>query len=266
MPAPIATEGLGYGWAAFLGLIQGFTEFLPVSSSGHLALAGLLGRGVPQSQSFDILLHLATVLAILVGFGKDLLRYWKEERIIIVYLLVGSIPAGLGGVFFLSSIKMLRLEPLAICSALLITGITLFWAEYKEYPTVPMNKMGYGTCLLIGMCQALGLMPGISRSGLTITGGLIGGISREDAVRFSFLLGVPAILGAAFLTAVKERNNLGELLSFPHLLGFVVAAVSGIFALKLIVIIVKNRNLRYFAIYCASAGIIGLLYFGLIKK
>lgn len=264
--APVASSELTYGWAAFLGFLQGITEFLPVSSSGHLALAEHLGSDTgPEDLAFDILLHLATVGVVVFAFWKDFWRYWNEQRVVIAYLVVASIPTGIAGAFFMNEFKALRESPIAVCVALLVTAGALLVADRTEGKHQPAVSLGWVGAFLVGLCQALAITPGISRSGLTLTGGLVNGLRRTDALAFSFLLMVPAVLGAAGLELVKHREEASRLLSGPALTGAAVAAVSGYFALKVLMGMVRGRRLKWFALYCAAVGVAGLVWFGLLS-
>ncbi len=262
----MGSSELTYGWAAFLGFLQGITEFLPVSSSGHLALAEHLGSDTgPEDIAFDILLHLATVLVVCAAFWKDFVRYWQEQRLVIAYLVVASVPTAIAGAFFMDEFKALRESPIAVCAALLVTAAALVVADRTEGRNQPAVAMGWFGALCVGLCQALAITPGISRSGLTLTGGLVNGLRRTDALAFSFLLMVPAVLGAAGLQVVKHTDEVKNILTGPALTGAAVAAVSGYFALKVLMGMVRGRRLKWFALYCAVISISGLVWFGLLK-
>ncbi|MBN2713794.1 MAG: undecaprenyl-diphosphate phosphatase [Planctomycetes bacterium] len=260
-------NGLNYGWAALLGLIQGLTEFLPVSSSGHLALAQHLGLKHTLPMAFDVFLHLATVMVILGAFYKDIIRYWKEERNVLFYVVVGSIPTAIVGLGFKDHLEKLKEYPLMVCGALIFTAVLLFLTEKTEKEDATAKDMGSVKAFIIGIFQAIAITPGVSRSGSTIAAARYCGIRKEDAVKFSFALMVPAVLGASLLKAmdlVKNPDELSALPVGPCLLGFAVSMITGFFALKGLITIVKKNRLVYFAAYCALAGFAGLAYFGLI--
>lgn len=267
----VTGESLGYGWAMFLGLVQGLTEFLPVSSSGHLALVEHFGKGRTENLAFDILLHLATVLVIIGAFWKDFVRFWRKERMVVGYLIVSSVPTAVIGMLAYRNLAALREAPLAVCAGLLVTAAVLWAAERARPTTVELQRLGIAGSLLVGLAQALAMTPGISRSGLTIGTGLMCGLKREDAISFGFLLGVPAILGAAAFMALeiyqsgKGAEVLAALPPGPVLAGFLTAGLSGFVALRLLIGLVQKRKLTYFAAYCALLGIAGLVYFGLIR-
>ncbi len=253
-----------YAMAVLLGLVQGVTEFLPISSSGHLALAGHLFGDAPQSLFFDILLHLATVVVVIGYFYKDFLHFWSRRPVVIVYLAIGIVPAGLVGLLFHDPIGALRESPVAVCCSLLVTAGALVAAERILVSPVPLPRMGVRRSLIIGMTQALAIVPGISRSGSTIAGGVLCGLSREDAIRFSFLLMVPAVLGAPLVELAREPEALASVAIGPGIVGFLVALVSGFAALRLLIIVTKQHKLLYFAAYCALVGVAGLVYFGIL--
>lgn len=256
--------GLSYAWAAFLGLLQGLTEFLPVSSSGHLALAQHLGHGAKENMAYDVLLHLATVLAVVGAFYKDILQILTkaEKRPAILWIIVGSIPAGVIGILFKDYFESAGEYPFLICGCLLLTAALLFVADYKEAGDVDLAGTGVKRSLLTGCFQVLGMLPGVSRSGSTITGGLLCGLSREEAVKFSFLLMVPAVCGANLIKAIKDPQEFASLPVGPAAVGFVIAAVSGFAAAKWMLRLVRGKNMRWFAIYCLLAGLAGFVYFG----
>lgn len=263
MESSEAAETLGYGWAAILGLIQGLTEFIPVSSSGHLALAEALGRGgAEESTAFIILLHLATVLVVLAGFYKDIWNYAKHTRIVLLWLVVATIPAGGVGLGLKDHFEALFHMPFVVSGALLVTAGLLVAADLLEPKGIELRRLGWGRSLLVGLFQALAITPGISRSGSTIAGGIFCGLGREDAVKFGFILMVPAVLGANLLKAVKEPESFLALPPGPALLGCVVAMISGYAAMWGVLAIVRQRRLRWFAAYCAIVGVAGLVYFG----
>lgn len=265
MESSEAAATLGYGWAAVLGLIQGLTEFLPVSSSGHLALAEALGRGgAEESTAFIVLLHLATVFVVIAGFHKDIWGYAKNERVVLLWLVVASIPAAVVGLSLKDHLEALFHMPLVVSGALLLTAGLLLAADLLEPKGIELRRLGVRRSLLVGVFQALAITPGISRSGATIAGGIFCGLKREDAVKFGFILMVPAVLGANLLKAVKEPASFLALPLGPTLLGCGVAMVSGYAAMWGMLAVVRQRRLRWFAVYCAVVGGAGLVYFGFV--
>lgn len=249
--------------AALLGLVQGLTEFLPVSSSGHLVLAGAL-LGVPEgSITFDIVVHLGTLTAVFAVYRKDIselvagmLGRRREDLRLAWLLILGSIPAGIAGFLFADRIESLFDSPPVVSAMLLLTGTVLFATRFArggnlEDPT-PRGS------LLVGLFQAIALVPGISRSGMTISAGLFAGIRRERAARFSFLLSIPAILGAALLELTGSGGSASLDLSTAAV-GFVVSAVSGFAALRLLIRFLAAGRFHAFCWYCWAAGGLGLV-------
>lgn len=261
-------QALTYGWAVILGLIQGLTEFLPVSSSGHLALAQHLGFDQPLPIAFDVLLHVATVLVVLGAFGKDLLHCWREERIVLGYVLAGTVATVAVVIPLKDRIEALRESPLAVCGALLLTAAVLAWMEYTAKARLALKDFGWGRSIAVGLAQAVAVMPGVSRSGATIAGGSLCGLERDDAMRFSFFLMIPAVCGAAVLKAkdlLEEPNALAQLPLGPCAVGFVVAGVSGLFALKALMHLVREKKLLWFSGYCALVAVAGFVYWGVLR-
>ena len=257
---------LSYCWAVLLGFIQGMTEFLPVSSSAHLALAEHLGRGVVENYAYDILLHLATVLAVIGAFYKDIIDIIRNRGkwVVLAYVIVGSIPAGIIGLLFKDSIESLAQDPVIICCCLMLTSTLLMLAQKTQRSDILLEKTGFRRAFGVGCFQVLGMLPGVSRSGSTIAGGVILKLERESAVKLSFFLMLPAVIGANLLKFMKDPEEILTLPMGPALLGCVVALLSGLLAARLMLRIVKNDRLEWFALYCAIVGLAGLIYFGFI--
>jgi undecaprenyl-diphosphatase len=248
--------------AALLGLVQGLTEFLPVSSSGHLVLAGALLRVPEGSLSFDIILHLGTLTAVLAVYSRDIAELLsgvfarrKKDLTLAGLLILGSIPAGIAGFLLADRIESLFNSPPVVSAMLLFTGCILFATRFaragqRQDPT-PLGSF------VVGLFQAIALVPGISRSGMTISAGLYAGVRRESAARFSFLLSVPAILGAALLDLTGSAG-IGSL-DFPvAVVGFIVSAITGYFALRLLIRFLAAGRFHFFGWYCWVVGGLGL--------
>jgi undecaprenyl-diphosphatase len=248
--------------AAILGLVQGLTEFLPVSSSGHLVLAGAI-LGVPEgSLSFDIVLHLGSLTAVLAIYSRDISELLsgifarrREDLALAGFLVLGSVPAGLAGFLLADRIESLFNSPPVVSAMLLFTGCVLFATRFvragQRQDPAPLGS------LVIGLFQAIALVPGISRSGMTISAGLFAGVRRERAARFSFLLSVPAILGAALLDLTGSAG-IGSL-DFPvAAVGFVVSSITGYFALRLLIRFLVAGRFHFFGWYCWIVGGLGL--------
>ena len=261
--------------AIFLGLLQGFTEFLPVSSSGHLAVAqNFFGFDSSQSVSFTVLLHLGTLAAVCIMYRRDVWMLLKG-----FFTLVGKLCAGrlrreglqngerlflllalatlplLPAVFLEEYVESLSAVSWAVGVLLLLNGAILFISDKLAFGTESLETAGPGKALLVGVVQMFAIFPGISRSGSTITGGLFAGFRREDAVKFSFLLSIPAILGANLLKLPDLfKAGLSGESAVPMLLGVAAALLSGIAAIKLLRYITKNKSFTPFSIYCVLAG------------
>lgn len=236
-----------------LGLIQGLTEFLPVSSSGHLVIFQHLFQLSEPPVVFDILVHLATSLAVIVVVFDSLIKINLKQ---IKFIVLASIPAAILGLFLNSQIETLFSSLKLVGFTLLGTSAILF--STKLIKTKKIKKLNFKNTFLIGLSQALAIFPGISRSGSTIVTGLHTGLSPKTAFNFSFLLSLPAIFGAQLLQLNKLVNLSPP--QFPNLIvGFISAFISGFFALKLLKKFVTNSKLHYFGYYCLLLGLLVLL-------
>lgn len=252
--------------AIVLGLVQGLTEFLPVSSSGHLelghALFGLEGEG---NLTFDILVHGATVLSTLIVFRKDiadlfigLFKFkWNEPTRYIAMLLVSAVPVAIAGVFFEDFIASLFAGNMVfIGSMLMVTATLLSLAHFMRKGT---REIGFWDAIVIGLAQTVAIIPGISRSGSTIATGMLLGNDKKDLARFSFLMVIIPILGANFLKIVSGDMVAETSVSIaPLVAGFFAAFLSGLLACKVMIGIVRKGNLIYFAAYCIVIGLIAI--------
>ncbi len=260
------SSNLTYSWAVVLGFIQGMTEFLPVSSSAHLALAEHLGHGVVENFGYDILLHLATVIAVVGAFYRDIVDILKTRSnwIVVGYIIFGSIPAGFFGILFKDYFEGLAQNPVIICCCLMLTASLLMLAHKTIDSDMLLQRAGWLRSFKIGCFQVVGMLPGVSRSGATIAGGVLLKLDREAAVKFSFFLMIPAVLGANLLNILKNPQEVLTLPIGPAITGCIIALVSGLVAARLMLKIVKGKSLEWFALYCAFVGVLGLIYFGLI--
>ncbi|OGQ94938.1 MAG: undecaprenyl-diphosphatase UppP [Deltaproteobacteria bacterium RIFOXYD12_FULL_57_12] len=249
--------------AIILGLLQGATEFLPVSSSGHLALAEhylrLTGIGLP----FDVALHMGTLTAVLVYFRQDFLRMagylinYREGghagdlyRRLAFYIVLGTLPAVLFTVLWGKTIEAATRAPWAIAAALAAGGVLLLAAERWGGRLRAMESLSLPDALLVGLAQAVAIVPGVSRSGITITAGLFLGLNRQAAARFSFLLSAPVILGAGVYhlpAMVRQWEMAGQL--GHYLAGFAAAAVAGYLCIAFLIRFVQSSTLAVFAYY-----------------
>ncbi len=257
-----------------LGIIQGLTEFLPVSSSGHIELGKAI-FGIEEKEAgllFTVVLHFATALSTLVVFWKDIvnifkgiLRFqWNEETRFGLMVILSMIPAVLVGVLYKEQIEtVFDGNVLLVSVMLLITGVILFMSDRMKDVSKPLNE---GKATLLGIVQAIAILPGISRSGSTIASAVLLGVNREKAARFSFLMVLPLIVGAMAME-FKDYFDMSDaekqsalILDGTVIAGFVAAFISGYFACKWMIAIVKRSKLTYFSIYCWIVGIIGIVY------
>ena len=258
--------------ALILGILQGLTEYLPVSSSGHLAIgAALFGVDGEENLAFTILVHVATVLSTLVVLWREVawlfkgLFQWKmnDETRYIFNIIVSMIPVGIVGVFFKDKVEDIFGSGLLIVGIMLLLTAALLTFSYYARPR-QKEKISLRDAFIIGIAQACAVMPGLSRSGSTIATGLLLGNKKEKLAQFSFLMVIPPILGEALLDVVKAMS--GETVvsdsigTFPLCVGFLAAFLSGCFACKLMISVVKKGKLIYFGYYCAIVGVAVLVY------
>ncbi len=251
--------------ALILGLIQGLTEYLPVSSSGHLAIgSALFGIEGEENLAFTIVVHVATVFSTLVILWKEIdwifkgLFKWQmnEETRYVINILISMIPVGIVGVFFKDQVEAIFGSGLVIVGCcLLLTAALLAFSYY--YKPKQKENISMKDAFIIGLAQACAVLPGLSRSGSTIATGLLLGDNKAKLAQFSFLMVIPPILGEALLDAMKMmkgENIAGDIPTLSLVVGFLAAFVSGCLACKWMINIVKKGKLIYFAVYCAIAG------------
>ncbi len=252
--------------ALLLGIMQGLTEFLPVSSSGHLEIGhAVLGIKTGHNLPFAVAVHLATVLSTIVVFRKDiaylligLMKFqWNESTQFIAKLLFSALPVLVLGLFFRVEIEYFYTGNLLLVgSMLLVTAFLLTFAHFTKKNT---KEITFAKAFIIGIAQAMAVLPGISRSGATIATGLLLKNNKEDVARFSFLMVLIPIMGAAFLDLVSgdfaEANSIGVA---PLVFGFLGAFISGLAACAWMIKIIKRGKLIYFAIYCFIIGLIAI--------
>ncbi len=242
-------------WALILGALQGLTEFLPISSSGHLVIAQDLIPGFSQpGVLFEVVLHLGTLVAIIIYFKNKILKLTKKY---IIYLAVGTIPAAVVGFLFQANIEVFFESTKVVGAALLITALINFGTDKVKAKRKELSPV---SALLIGAAQAFAIIPGISRSGSTIFAGTKSGLRRKETAQFSFLLSAPAVLGANILQfmSVGPSTNLSLAVYFS---GFVASLVVGYFSIKIVIDFLISKKFGVFAVYCAVLGIIALLWF-----
>jgi len=257
------------GQAAVLGLVQGATEFFPVSSSGHLVVVPhLLGWEAPPV-SFDVAVHFGTLLALLAVYWRDLLnmfRVWLPgedraqgdvTRALLPLLLLGSVPAAIAGLAARGFIEAAFGKLSWIAAFLLVSGCLAFGTERLASGLKRLQDVGWKQALLVGLAQACALLPGLSRSGATMFAGAACGLDRETAPRFAFLLAVPAILGASFVKLGEVQGLASQQLAC-YAVGTLVAALSGFAAIKLVVAALRRQSFYVFASYCWVVGFVAL--------
>lgn len=255
--------------AIILGIIQGLTEFLPVSSSGHLELGkAILGdNSLPEeSLLFTVVLHFATALSTVVIFRKEILEIikglfqfqWNEEAQFSVKIIISMMPAAVIGVLFNDQIEALFSKQILLVGAMLvITGLLLFLADKAKRTDKPVS---FSNAIIIGVAQAIAILPGISRSGATISTSVLLGVDREKAARFSFLMVVPLIFGKIAKDLLDGGMSSETLDIAPLVVGAVAAFLAGLVACKWMIALVKKSQLKYFSYYCFAAGIAAVGY------
>lgn len=256
--------------ALILGIVQGLTEFLPVSSSGHLAIGKALFGIKTSDLSFEVAVHAATVLATLVVFWKDIVKLLQDlfkfkmndGTKYILLLLASMFPVFLVGVFLKDYVENIFGSGLLVVGCcLIVTAALLYLSETlaarraaKEASDGAGKGMSLKSALWMGLAQSVAVLPGLSRSGSTIATGLLCGVKREEVTRFSFLMVLIPILGEAFLDVVGGDFAASSVGILPLIVGFVAAFISGLFACKVMIAIVKKARLRWFALYCLLVG------------
>jgi undecaprenyl-diphosphatase len=249
--------------ALIAGLVQGLTEFLPVSSSGHLVLVHKFFGFTEPSIFFDICLHAATLIAVVFYFGRDIASLVREKNFKwLFYIAMATVPAVLAALLFEDRISAFFTSPVKVAFMLLVTGAVLLVGQVALWKRGTAGKeLSFFTALVVGIAQAFALFPGISRSGMTISSALAGGVKAEEAFKFSFLLAIPVIAGATLykaLTVDLEAVMAGNTLNY--FAGMAVAFVVGLLSLHVLWKIVKGKMLYIFAAYCLVLGAIGIFF------
>lgn len=279
--------------AIFLGIIQGIAEFLPISSSGHLAIFQKVFGMKEAGMSFDVFLHLGTLLAVFAVYWKDILRLIADGVGIIVdsvynaftyinckrtkdtpvyrrvinsayrkfalLVIVSTIPTAIIGFVGEELVEQASDTLIVPGICLLITAILLFIADNVPDGSKTPKKTSYLNALFIGVCQGISTLPGLSRSGTTITAGLLSGLRRDFAVKYSFIMSIPAILGAAILKIPKMKADLVSTSAACYVSGIIVSAVVGYICIKTMLVVVRNKNFKYFSAYCLVVGFIAII-------
>jgi undecaprenyl-diphosphatase len=242
--------------AAILGLVQGLGEFLPISSSAHLVLIPWLFKWNDPGLTFDIALHIGTLIAVAIYFWKDWLKLITKgltdvrstEGKLFWYLVAATIPGAVVGFLLEKKAETIFREPILIATMLILLGVLLYWADRRGVKHIEMNRITFRTSLFIGLSQALAIIPGVSRSGITMTMGLLMGLTREGAARFSFLLAAPIIFGAALVKLPFLISN-PSILTINFIIGILVSFVIGILSIGFLLRYVQTNNFLPFAWY-----------------
>ncbi len=264
--------------AIILGLVQGVTEFLPISSTAHLILVPWLFHWRDPGLTFDVVLHAGTLLAIVAFFWKDWMQmlsglkglFSKKNSIqsaqdhMLWLVVMGTIPAALVGVLAENAVESWLRSPFIISGTLVGLALILAWAEKVSRKERPLSNATFIDSMIVGCAQALAVVPGVSRSGVTITAGLFRGLTREAAARFSFLLSAPIIAGAGLKKALELRHSGVEASQqAPMLLGFLASFAAGYLTIRFLLRYLQTHSLKVFIIYRVALGmiILFLIYF-----
>lgn len=268
--------------ALILGLVQGLTEFLPVSSSGHLVIfSNILGIQIDDGNAFSVLLHLATFISVCFIYYKDIIELIKEfflmlgdlfrgrfdltrpYRRMLIMLIIATIPAvAVGLLFKLFDLDAALSNLLVVGIMLIITSVLMFVIDRFGNGRLDASNASLTSSLMVGLAQACALVPGLSRSGSTITASRALGYKKDFAIKFSFLMSLPAILGAAVLEGAGLIADGGFSVELaPLAVGFIAAAVSGILAIKFLINLLKKNRFYVFSIYCSIVGLLSVIFF-----
>lgn len=246
--------------AVILGVVQGLGEFLPISSSAHLVITPWLLRFPDPGLAFDVALHAGTLIALLAYFWRDWARltaafftslkkkratYSQDEKLI-WYLIIASVPGAIAGKLLEEQADTIFRSPLLIAGTMTVMGLVLWAADQLQKHRIDLQHMGLKESIIVGLSQALAIVPGVSRSGSTMSAGLFLGLTRETAARFSFLMALPITLGAVL---VKARDFFSHSVGVPELVGIAVSAVTGFLAIKYMLAYVRKYSYRIFVAY-----------------
>ena len=243
--------------ALILGVLQGIAEFLPISSSGHLVIMqSALGIQQPGNE-FEIVVHLGTLASIIVVFFKDIKNILfsmikNENHNLIYFIMIGTFPSIIVGLGFKNQIRALFEDVFSVGIALIFTGIFLFFSRFFN---VKDKQLSTSKAVVIGLFQSIAIIPGISRSGMTITSALLLGLNSNDAAKFSFLLAIPAITGAGIITMIDAGNQI-LIRTDAAMIGFISSFIVGVLSLKWLLKILEKGDFYYFGIYCLLLGLV----------
>ena len=252
--------------AVVMGIVQGLGEFLPISSSAHLVLVPWLFKWHDPGLTFDIALHIGTLIAVIAYFWRDWVKLIMGafqgtktvEGRLFWYLVLATIPGAIMGLLLEEKAETVFRNPILIAVMLIVLGVILYWADRKGKKLTDINNISLGQSLMIGISQALAIIPGVSRSGITMTTGLLFGLTREGAARFSFLLSAPVIFGAGLIKVPDILANPG-MVNAPFLIGMLVSALSGAASIGFLLKYVQKKNFLPFVWYRFLLGAVVLL-------
>ena len=250
--------------AILSGIVQGLTEFLPVSSSGHLVLLHKFFGFAESGMFFDVCLHAATLAAVLLYFRKDIAGIIREKNIkLIAYISIATVPAVIAALVFEDKIELFFADYRKSAYMLIVTGLVLFSGQFFLRKNENKQKpVSFGTSLFVGIAQIFALLPGISRSGMTISAGLAGGVTRKEAFRFSFLISIPIVAGAVIYKVLKPGalDVVASGMWITYAFGMLAAFVTGLAGLHLVWKFLKAGKLYVFGVYCVLLGSAALLF------
>jgi len=252
--------------AVILGLAQGLGEFLPISSSAHLVLIPWLLKWTDPGLTFDVALHVGTLVAVVLYFWKDwwqlILKGFTDVRSVkgrlFWYLVVATVPGAIVGFLLEKKAETIFRSPILIATMLIVMGILLYWADRRSAKKIEINHITFGTSVFIGISQALAIIPGVSRSGITMTTGLLMGLTREGAARFSFLLSTPIIFGAAM---VKMPGLVSDpsAITVHFTIGMAVSCITGIASIGFLLRYVQTKDFLPFVWYRFIVGAVVII-------
>ncbi len=247
-------------YAILFGIVQGFTEFLPISSSGHLVLLHNFFGFTESQMTFDIFLHLGTLLAVVIFFREEIAKIFSSERKMLLYLIMAMVPAALAGIFFHDSINILFTSPKIAGYLLIVNGLILFLASYAQSKNKDQRSdLSIKDAFLIGLSQVLGLLPGISRSGITISTGLFRQLNYKKVITFSFLLSVIAIASAVLFEIATKATSVDCLDIKNMTAGLLAAFISGIISIRFLIGTLRKKKFWVFGIYSVIVGITSVI-------
>ncbi|MDD5747754.1 MAG: undecaprenyl-diphosphatase UppP [Actinomycetota bacterium] len=264
--------------AIFLGVVQGLTEFVPVSSSGHLILIPKILGWEDQGLFFDVSVHIGTLLAIILFFRSEWIRVirgfissikkkprsWEREERLAWFIIVATIPAAFAGALLEGFLSSHMRNPVSVAWCLGAVGLVMFFTEFLKGEKRAFSSIKMRDSLSIGFCQVLSLLPGLSRSGITISAGMVSGLEREAAAKFSFMMAAPITAGAGFFEVVKiVGRGIPLSQALVMLTGFSASAITGFFTIRFLLRYLSSRSLIPFSIYCLSVSTGILLLFAL---